>query len=372
MKESVSFSKLLVSLSAIQHNASAAMSSLPAGTKLIPVLKANAFGLGMSAVAKALCSFDKVAGFAVAYVSEGLALRESGITLPILVLGPALPFQYKEAITSGLTLTLGTAEDLFPMAQTAEKLGEKISIQIKFDTGLHRFGIESDHFSELTSALNACRSFFSLKGSYSHFADPSDAKRCADQFHQYMAFSDALEAQGFSLPMRHICDSAASELYPEYALDAVRLGRRLAWDNPCHPNGQIREAASLQSVVTGIWQRHAGETLGYGDGLILKKDTRVASIGIGYGDGLDLNAVNKHLPVLLNGNLCPLLYSFMDHTLIDVGDHPCVLGDVVTLFGSDGSGSFLSAQKQASDCGANEACAFTTALLPRVERIYLD
>lgn len=372
MQNSVSLSRLIVSLSKIRQNAFSALSALPEKTKLIPVLKADAFGLGMVPVAKALCSTDRIAGFAVAYVEEGLALKNGGVSFPILILGPSIPIQFGPAISAGLTLTLSNPSDLYAMSQYAAKLGKKVSVQIKFDTGLHRFGILPDGTAELIAAIKECAPFVSLEGAYSHFADPFDARRCEEQYLLFSALSDELEQHGILLPMRHICDSAASELHPEYALDAVRLGRRLAWDNPSLPGGKILEAATLQASVTGIWPRKAGETIGYGDGMTLSKDTRVASIGIGYGDGLDLNAVKQHLPVLLNGQLCPLLYSFMDHTLIDIGSLACKPGDVATLFGYDENGSFLSAQKQASDCGANEACAFTTALLPRVERIYTD
>lgn len=370
MEDSISFSRLIVSLSAIQKNTAGIISHLPCGAKLIPVLKADAYGLGLVPVAKALCSSDRIAGFAVAYIEEGLQLRNSGVSLPIFILGPALPFQYKPAILSDLSLTVGSLSDLSLMSRAAEALGKKVSVQIKFDTGLHRFGISPDEINPLISALNSCSPFCSLKGTYSHFADPFDADRCKAQFQSYMALSDALESHGFSIPLRHICDSAASELYPEYALDAIRVGRGLMWDNPVRPNGNILEAATLQTVVTGIWHRKAGEIIGYGDGLTLLKDTRIASIGIGYGDGIDLNAVRQHLPVLLHGQACSLLYSFMDHTLIDIGDLPCAPGDMITFFGYDESGIFLSAQKQAAACGANEACAFTTALLPRVKRVY--
>ena len=86
MEDSISFSRLIVSLSAIQKNTAGIISHLPCGAKLIPVLKADAYGLGLVPVAKALCSSDRIAGFAVAYIEEGLQLRKSGISLPIFIL----------------------------------------------------------------------------------------------------------------------------------------------------------------------------------------------------------------------------------------------------------------------------------------------
>ena len=362
---------LSVDLSLLRKNVETVFTSL-GGVGIIPVLKADAYGLGMTALAKTLAPCEQVCCFAVAQVPEGLTLRECGIEKPILVLGEALPAQIEAAIKADLSLTVGRVSDVESFARAAARHKKRARIQIKFDTGLHRIGVEETNFYALCGALTAHRDALSPEGAYSHFADPGDAALCERQFRLFTALCDRLEQAGFPVPLRHIADSAASERYPAYALDAVRLGRRLAWDAPTGRPFGTREIASLRAAVLDIRDRKAGDRLGYGDGLTLNHDARIAVLGIGYGDGLDPRMAQLRLPVLLHGTRCPILYCFMDQTLVDVTGVPAAIGDFAVLFGSDDTGAFLSAPAQANACGANEGCALTTALLPRVERVYYE
>ena len=362
---------LFVDLNALFHNVVSASSALD-GAGVIPVLKADAYGLGMISVAKALESLPQVVCFAVAQVYEGVLLRESGVKKAILVLEQALPEQLETALAADLDLTVGRVSDLKQYAKAAEKRGVSARIQIKSDTGLHRIGVEKKNFYALCRALSAYSSNLTLCGVYSHFADPDDVVFSARQYALFLDFCSRLKAAGFSIPLRHISDSAASERYPGFALDAVRLGRRLAWDAPTGQSFGIREAASLRAAVLDVRRRKKGECLGYGGGIVLERDSDIAILGIGYGDGLDPRMAQHRLSVLLHDTPCPLLYSFMDQSLVDVTGVPVRPGEYATLFGYSETGAFLSGQKQALACGANEACALTTALLPRVERIYLS
>ncbi len=365
----LSLAALTVDLSAIRENARHILSEHPAAG-LIPVLKADAYGLGMVPVAKALAPLPGVLCFAVAQAQEGVALRRAGIERDILILGETLPWQVEAALQSRLTPTVARPEDVDTVANAARTLGMTADIQIKFDTGLHRLGVEEATFATLCERLAANADAVRPAGAYSHFADPGDAARCEAQYRLFLSLCDRLRQAGFAVPLRHICDSAASEAYPAYALDAVRIGRRLAWDAPDRPTGRIREAATLSALVTDVRSRKAGDRLGYGDGPVLQKDAVIASIGIGYGDGLDPRFAGS-LSVLLHGKRCPVLYLFMDRALVDVTDAAASAGDRAVLFGQDETGASLSAQAQASAIGALEGCGLTTALLPRVERIYI-
>ena len=364
----LSLSSLTVDLSALQSNARRILAAHPSAA-LLPVLKADAYGLGAVPVAKALAAVPGVCGFAVAEVQEGVALREAGIAHDILVLGEALPWQLDEALGNRLTLTVARTEDVGAIAAAARVKGVKANVHLKFDTGLHRLGVEAADFDTLVRRLKGSADAVCPVGAFSHFADPDDAARCAAQYRQFISLADRLEREGIRVRLRHICDSAASERYPQYALDAVRVGRRLAWDDPTAPTGAIREAATLSALVTDVRSRRAGEQLGYGEGVTLARDAVIASIGIGYGDGLDLRLAERRRPVSLNGQLCPLLYTFMDRTLVDVTGAAVAIGDRAVLFGPD-AGEGLTGQAQAAAIGAMEGCGLTTALLPRVERIY--
>lgn len=353
---------------ALSENVARLVASL-GGAAVIPVLKADAYGLGLIPAARALQGAPGVRCFAVAQVYEGLTLRENGIGTDVLVLGATLPEQVKAAVESNLTLSIHRVSDVERIAAAARSAKVRARVQIKFDTGLHRIGIEPTNFYALTDALAANRSALTIEGAYSHFADTDDIARCAAQFALFRSLCDRLETAGFPVPLRHIADSAASEQYPAYTLDAVRIGRRLAWDAPTGPQFGIREVATLTARVLDVQPRRAGDRLGYGAGVTLDHDAVIAVLGIGYGDGLDERMAKQRLPVLLHGKRCPMLFSFMDQTLVEVDDSVAP-GDTATLFGYDESGAFLSAQAQAAACGANEGCALTTALLPRVERIY--
>ena len=169
--------------------------------------------------------------------------------------------------------------------------------------------------------------------------------------------------------MRHICDSAGSEYYPEYHFDAVRLGRRLIMDHPTQPRGNVRECASWRSCIMAVHRRHAGEKLGYGGGYTLDHDADVAIVGVGYGDGLYLPLVEMHGDILVRGERRPMLACCMDQCMVDVTGMEVQIGEEVTLFGFDREGNALLSQDVANFCGANEGCALTSALSPRVERI---
>ncbi len=367
MKENVS-ACLTVDLDAIRQNAQI-IAQMANSAKLIPVLKADAYGLGMVPVAKALQTLSAVSCFAVARIQEGIQLQQAGILRSVLVLGAVLPQQMDEAISAGLILSVGRVSDILAIADCSRRLKRSTSVHIKFDTGLCRRGIKTDELPALIDALAACSDVIRIKGAYSHFANPEDAARCTAQYRAFLALTDRMSAAGFSIPMRHICDSAASERYPEFALDAVRIGRRLAWDAPASPLGTVREAATLRSVITDIRARKKGDCLGYGTGVPLQKDSMIASVGIGYGDGLPALIAGR-LSVRCCGSNCPILCCFMDQLLVDVTSCDARIGDPVTIFGYDETGVLLSAQKQAQACGALEGCGLTTALLPRVEREY--
>ena len=366
---SFSNSFLKVDLNAICENAHAIHQNSPA-QQLIPVLKSNAYGLGSIAVATVLSQLPFVSCFAVAQVQEGLQLKQNKIRQDVLILSHALPQQIEAAVRSDLTFTIGSVPYLFLIANAAKKLGKTAKIQIKFDTGLCRTGFEPDVIPSLIDALHKTSESIQLAGAYSHFADPEDASRCAAQYRLFCSLSDLITDAGFELPLRHICDSAASEYYPQYALNALRIGRRLAFGSPKYPDHSIMEAASLYSFVTDIHSRKKGSRLGYDSGIVLMEDKNIASIGIGYGDGLDPHIAAHDIAVLINGRLCPVLYCFMDQLLVDITGVSAQIGDQVTLFGHDDLGNFLSAQAQAKKLNALEGCALTTALLPRVERVY--
>lgn len=366
--KSLKNSCLVVDCAALRENIAAIRSELSPGTALWPVLKGNAYGLGLREVSAVLAGIPGIHTLLTAHVSEGLALRESGFSGEILVLGNPLPAAIAAGAAAGLTFTVGRPGLLGDLAREGLRLGRAVKVHLKLDTGLHRVGAApGGELSALLRELSGAGERIELRGVYSHFADTARPDLCAAQFEQYLRGLDQVEKAGFAPGLRHICDSAASELYPAYHLDAVRLGRRLMMDHPTAPHGSIRECAAWYGCVTDVHRRRAGDTLGYGGAYVLEHDADIAILSVGYGDGLPLSWAERHAPVLIRGERRPLLACCMDQCFADVTGMGCVPGEEATFFGPG-----LPGQEAALLCGANEGCAITSALTGRVERIYLD
>ena len=374
MQEILNNSALFVDRTVLRENIAAIESTLSSGTRIIPVLKGDAYGLGMAALAETLSPLPAVYGFAVAHAWEGIRLRHGGVTKDILLLGQPALSAVSAAAEADLTFTLGRLGLAERLAEESRRLGRRVKVQLKVDTGLHRLGVlPGEELAALLAEVRNTGETLALLGVYSHFADTADAAQCRAQYELYLRSLDQAERAGFSVGLRHICDSAGSEAYPEYHLDAVRLGRRLIMDNPVRPAGNIRDVASWRTTVTSVHGRCAGEKLGYGGSCTLRRDSRIAVIGVGYGDGLIPAWAERQAPVLIRGRRCPVLACCMDQAMVDVTDLDGTVGagEEATLLGYDGFGNLLAAQEIAALTGANEGCGITTAIPGRVARVYL-
>ncbi len=363
-------SYLLIDLETIRRNARVIIRELEQGTELIPVLKDNAYGLGMVPVARILCTMPEIRRLAVSHVSEGIALRSAGIDREILVMGGALAFQMEAAAEAELTLACPHLGFLREYRAAAERVGKRAKIQIKIDTGLHRIGLEPEELDDFVKEFGAVGSGAEITGAFSHFSDVADETLCEKEYSLFMNSLEKLKAGGVEIPMRHIACSWASEQRQQYNLDAVRCGRRLYMDRPGVLGGEIRETASWRSFVTQVKRRKAGDKLGYGGEAALNNDTMVATVGVGYGDGLNQDLFRIGAPVLVKGKSCRMLACCMDQCMIDVSTVDCRVGDEVTFFGYDGKGGFLSSQAVAALVNNNEGCGLTSALSARVVRVY--
>lgn len=362
---------LRVDLGAIAQNARTILAGLRPGTELIPVLKDNAYGLGLVPVAKTLCTIPEIRTVSVAHVSEGLALREAGIDREILIMGGALPSQAKAAVEAELAPACARLGALRELQDAAEKCGKPAKTQIKIDTGLHRIGLEAEELDALLEEYRACGESVRITGIFSHFSDVSDPALDEREYALFLQAVEKLAAGGMRFPLRHMACSASSERWPRYNLDAVRCGRRLYMDRPDSPTGAIREAVSYRARITQVKKRSAGDKIGYGGAVTLTHDSLIATVGAGYGDGLNQDLFRIQAPVLVRGSACRMLACCMDQSMIDVTGIDCRVGDEVTFFGYDDAGNFLSSQKIAALVNHDEGCGLTSALSERVARIYL-
>lgn len=369
MNNQMNNSYIEVNMQQLLENAGAILASL-GDTQLIPVLKDDAYGLGLVPVAKHLCTMEQIKTIAVSHVSEGLELRSAGIERDILIMASALPFQLESSVANELTLACGRLGLVTELAETAKKLSKKAKIHIKIDTGLHRIGIEPDELDDFIAELKAHEDAIEVGGAFSHFSDSSNTQLSHDEHRMFCAAVEKIENAGIKVPMRHMASSATSESCPQYNMDAVRIGRRLYMDNPTAPLGNIKELASWRSYITNIKARKAGDSIGYGEGVKLEKDSVIATVGIGYGDGLNQDLVKIRAPLLVNGQTAHYTACCMDQCMIDVSDIDCKVGDELTFFGYDGRGGYLSSQDVAAMVNDDEGCGLTSALSPRVARVY--
>ncbi|MGN0505343.1 MAG: alanine racemase, partial [Lachnospiraceae bacterium] len=213
-----------ISLDAIRDNIKKGKKLLAPGTKMMAVVKADAYGHGAVPVAEAID--DLVDAYAVAIPEEGVELRNAGITKPVLVLGYTAPELAELAIRHDIAMAVFQSETAEAYEQTAERLGMTAKVHIKLDTGMSRIGYlcceESlDDIEKIAKLPNV-----SIEGMFTHFAkaDEADKTFARGQYAKYMEFAAKLTERGIRLPVRHVCNSAGIIDIPEGDLDMVRFG----------------------------------------------------------------------------------------------------------------------------------------------------
>lgn len=323
------------------------------------VVKANAYGHGVESVAKALASISD--GFAVACVEEAVTLREQGILLPILVLeGPMDQAECQVANELDLELAVHNPAQLLWLQDMRQG---SLRTHVKVDSGMHRLGFPIQDVPSVVSQLRAMAAVTEVQ-LMSHFA-------CADEpEHPFIKeqVSRMSTLAPMNLPMS-LCNSAAVMTLESCHQHMIRPGIMLYGASPLlnksGPDVGLSPVMTLQSEVIAVHEIRAGESVGYGQGFIAQKQSRIAVVAIGYGDGYPRSAKNG-TPVLIKGQLWPLAGRVsMDMITVDVSGSDITLGDKVTLWGTG-----LSADIVAHHCDTI-AYELFCQLTSRVKRQYL-
>ncbi len=367
-------SYLSIDLGQFRRNIHSLLDSLPEGTALIPMLKCNAYGMGLERISSVINEFPEIKILAVAQVLEGIELRRFGAKQEILVAGAAATnSQIDVALENALTLSAYRTGFIPRIIGFARFLDISAKLHIKINTGLNRLGVcPGDELDELIREIKDAGSSVQICGVYSHFSEMECSgkdEKIESQYKTFLKAIDQLEKNGIDPGIRHICASASFELHPEMALDAVRLGRRMYYDNPAVPIGGVEELCSWRAPITNLRAFKAGDCIGYGNGVTLEKDSLIALVGVGYGDGLMRELAAAKAPVLIGGQRARLVFSCMDQSFIDVTGIDCAIGDEATFLGSDKRGKVITGQDIASIIN-DEACSITASLGHRVIRIY--
>lgn len=325
---------LEVNLGAIAQNLDRYRSMLRPETRIVCMVKASAYGAGAIEVAKTLQD-RRVNYLAVAVADEGWELRKAGITTNIMVMNPERT-SFNTLFEQSLEPEIYNFHLLEMFIRAAEHNGiTNFPIHIKIDTGMHRLGFAPSDIPELINRLNRQTAVIP-RSVFSHFVG-SDSERFNDftkvQLDRFVQASTMLQQAFPHRILRHICNSAAIERFPEYHFDMVRLGLGLYGISPMD-NNSFSDVFTLKTTILQIRDLKAGETVGYSRKGVLERDSRIAAIPIGYADGLNRHLGNGHAYCIVNGQKAPYVGNIcMDVCMIDVTGIDCSDGDTVELFG---------------------------------------
>lgn len=330
-----------INLDAIVKNVDNLMALTKENTGALAVVKADGYGHGDVAVAKAVA--QKVTGYAVATLDEAVNLRENGVKKPILVLGYVDPYEFDILVSHEITATVFDVETAQLLADAARVQKKQAHCHIKVDTGMRRIGLEPDENGiAIVKKITALKEL-SADGIFTHFAasDETDKTSAEHQFKLFTDFTGRLEKEGIHFTYRHCANSAAVIDMPQVDLDMVRLGIAMYG---MYPSDEVKKekvelfpALDLKSHVTMVKEIPAGEKVSYGGTFTTTRTTKLATVSVGYGDGYP-RALSSKGYVLVRGQKAPIVGRVcMDQMMVDVTDIENVTrADIVTLIGKDG------------------------------------
>lgn len=339
------FSRLELNLPACKENFRYFRSKLEPSTKLLVLVKANAYGHGAVEFAAML----QQAGadyLAVALPVEGVELRQAGISLPILVLTAGTDF-FEEIIDNHLEPGIPNLYTLKALCSVLERRGIKdFPVHIKLDTGMHRLGFMSSEIAELVEYLRDCP-YVKVKSMYSHLCvaeDPAEDEFTLSQVELFRTNTGIIiDGIGYR-PMRHILNSAGIERFPQFQFDMARLGVGI-YGISALPGVKLAPVASLKVKILQIKTLTCPQdTIGYGrHGKVAPEGSVIATIPVGYADGIDRHFGCGRASFSLNGKRVPTIGNIcMDMCMIDVTGTDANVGDTVTIFGADPTVSELA------------------------------
>lgn len=369
-----------ISLDNLNHNYHALREKLPSECRFLGVVKADAYGHGAVPVSRHLKELG-TEFLAVSNFEEATQLRCNGIRGPILILGYT-PVKYAEDLAKmGIRQEVHSLEYARALNERLKGLHRRLRVHIKLDTGMSRLGFFAYNHEQTVEELKEVARMDNLliEGIFTHFPvadsiDGADENFTRTQFERFTSMLTTLQGVGIKPEIRHCCNSGASILYPEYAMDMIRPG--IATYGVL-PSGDLRgridlkPVMSLRSTIFQIRDFEPNITVSYGRTYTTRDPERIAVVGIGYADGLS-RSFSNNISFLLHGKRVPQVGRIcMDMCMIDISKVPeAQVNDVVTVFGEDG-GDGIEVESLSNRlntipyeilCGINK----------RIPRIYLD
>lgn len=326
-----------VNLDAIAHNIRAVQDKVGKETKIIAVVKADAYGHGAVEASRTLLK-NGAELLGVATPEEGAELRQSGINVPILILGSLLPEQLNSVVEFSLTPTICDLSIAKELSHHAQKLHEKLKIHVKVDTGMRRFGVWHKDAVNLLKEVKRLNNL-EIEGIYTHLAtaDETDKGFAYEQIGLFKIILEQLYAQNIHIPFKHVANSGAILDIPASYFNMVRPGLILYGlypSNEVSRSVNLQPAMSFKTKVTYIKDVQTDATIGYGRTYKTAKPSRIATLPVGYAHGYS-RSFSNHGEVIINGYRAPVIGRVcMDQCVIDVSSVPNVfIGNEVVLYG---------------------------------------
>jgi len=339
-----------------------------AHVRVMPMIKANAYGHGVDGVAPFIEPY--VDYFGVAMLEEGIHLRKIGIMKPILVAGGTLPEQVHYFARYDLTLTGSSVELLGVAEEVSQKFGKRIKTHLKFDTGMERVGVHEYEAESLIVKSSAC-SHLDVEGIYTHLANSELTDRTYSllQLERFREVLNVYHRLNIPVPaIKHVCNSGGILNLPEAHFDMVRPGILFYGINPGDEMSSgidVTPALTWHARVSYSKRTRPGRAVSYGSLWQAKVETRIVTIPCGYADGYFRRMTNQ-AQVIIRGKKCPQVGRIcMDQFMVEVGDDDVEVGDDVILLGQG-----IRAEDLAMWAGTNPY-EVLTSISARVPRVYI-
>ncbi len=360
-----------IDLNAVEKNVAGVRARIPGSTKIMAVIKADAYGHGAVFLSEFLK--NQVDWFGVATADEALELRNHGCEKPILILGYVHPEEYPMLVGKNITTTIFRYADAKSLSDVALLQEKKAEVHIKIDTGMGRIGYPvsretAEEIQKISHLPGLC-----ITGIFSHFygADAKDKTAVLAQRDRFDRMINMLDKIGVDIPLKHLNNSAGTmELDKHY--DMVRMGIMLYGIYPSDEmdlSYPLYPAMELISHISHVKTIQAGEGVSYGHIYVASHTERLATIPVGYADGYPRSLSNKGY-VLIRGKRCPIRGRVcMDQMMVDVSDIENVqVGESVVLMGCDGEEQLTAAQ--VGDTAGSFSYEFVSGIGMRVPRVY--
>lgn len=358
-----------IDLDAIAHNVQAIKAFVGSQTEIIASVKANAYGHGLLPVART--ALDAGAErLAVHRIQVAVALREGGIEAPILLLGHVPPSGVDLVLRNRITPTVVDWDTARLLSARAEG---PTPVHVKVDTGMSRYGLEPEKAVSFVRYLSSLPHLV-VEGMFSHFATADEANlgHARQQLRRFREILEDVEDAGYTIPLPHICNSAAVVTMPHAHMAAVRPGLLIYGMTPSEavcPPFPLRRALTLKSTVIHVRTLAPGSSISYGRTYTTRVAMRAALVSLGYGDGYPRLASNRGA-VLIHGQRAPIRGRIcMDQFVVEVTDIPNVrVGDEVVAIGEQGDEAITP--EEVAEWAETINYEVMTDLLPQVVRVY--